>query len=177
MGRYVALLRGINVGRAKRVAMADLRLLLSEAGFEDVSTLLNSGNVVFSSTRTDVETHAANIRKALQDKSGVDAAVVVLSSVSVDAIIASNPLRKVATEPSRLLVAFAQKAASLSALKELAARDWSPERLEIGKLAAYLWCPEGVIASKAIPAVERALDDGVTMRNWGTLEKIQTQLG
>lgn len=63
--RYVALLRGINVGRAKRVAMADLRALVEGLGFHSVRTLLNSGNVVFDGEVADCTDAAIRIEHAL----------------------------------------------------------------------------------------------------------------
>ena len=67
MPRRVAFLRGINVGRAKRIAMADLRSLFSDLGYADVGTLLNSGNVVFSAGSTRADRHSARIERAIQD--------------------------------------------------------------------------------------------------------------
>ena len=72
-GRYVALLRGINVGTAKRVAMAELRALVEELGYSEVRTLLNSGNVVFSAAKAEPRKAALRIQAALvlRDKVGV----------------------------------------------------------------------------------------------------------
>ncbi len=73
MPRYVALFRGINVGKAKRIAMADLRALLESLGYTDVKTLLNSGNAVFTGRAGAPDKHAARIRAAVAKKLGVDA--------------------------------------------------------------------------------------------------------
>src|SRR5215813_11048747 len=97
MSRYVALFRGINVGNAKRIAMADLRKVLGSLGYGDVRTLLNSGNAVFEgSSETDAK-HAQRIREAVRRKLKVDALVVVKSAKDIAATIADNKLEKVAT--------------------------------------------------------------------------------
>ncbi|WP_295998582.1 DUF1697 domain-containing protein [Rugamonas sp.] len=101
----VALLRGINVGRAKRVAMADLRKLLTDLGYADVRTVLNSGNVVFRCERPAPADAATQIEEALVLKLGVGARVTVLDAGQFDDVVADNCLRHVASDPSRLLVA------------------------------------------------------------------------
>src|SRR5688572_19188135 len=102
MPRYVALFRGINVGKAKRIAMADLRTLLAKLGYADVKTLLNSGNAVFTAEATASRELAATIRAAVHKKLGVDAHVVVKSSRDVAAIVKGNALEKITTDGSRL---------------------------------------------------------------------------
>jgi uncharacterized protein (DUF1697 family) len=170
--RQIALLRGINVGRAKRVAMADLRALVEGLGYGDVRTLLNSGNVVFSATGKGAANSAARIEKALATELGVDARVFVLDAVELAAAIAENPLGKIAHDPSRLLVAVTAGTAAHAKLAPLAQQPWKPDALAIGKRVAYLWCAEGLIASKLAQAVSRALGKDVTMRNWATMTKL-----
>src|SRR5688500_19506326 len=123
MPRYVALFRGINVGKAKRVAMADLRTLLGRLGYTDVATLLNSGNAVFTGKAEPVVRHAARIRDAVAKTLGVEAHVVVKSAKDIAAIVKGNALAA-ATDPSRLLVALVQDDAGLGAVRKLAAQDW-----------------------------------------------------
>src|SRR5213593_3406061 len=96
--RQIALLRGINVGRAKRVAMADLRALVEGLGYADVRTLLNSGNVVFAAT-DGAKGAAARIEKALAAKVKVTARVTVISAEELAMAVRANPLAKVATDP------------------------------------------------------------------------------
>ncbi len=100
----VALLRGINVGVAKRIAMADLRAVYEGLGYTRVATLLNSGNVVFSS---DAAPDPAVVRAAVRAATGVDSEVVLLDGDTVRRIAADNPLRRPGRDPRRLSVAFA----------------------------------------------------------------------
>jgi uncharacterized protein (DUF1697 family) len=171
-GRQVALIRGINVGRAKRVAMADLRTLVEDLGYGDVRTLLNSGNVIFTAPRTVPRDAAARIEKALANGLGVAARVTVLSAADLAAAVTDNPLLEVANDPSRLLVAVLNNPADRRKLEPLLKQDWAMEVLAIGKRVAYLWCAEGILASRLAEAVSRVLGDAVTTRNWATMLKL-----
>ncbi|MHB8868076.1 MAG: DUF1697 domain-containing protein [Thermoleophilia bacterium] len=201
----VGLIRGINVGRAKRVAMADLRSLVTGLGYTDVRTLLNSGNVVFSAPGDAASSTAAKganrgpagtprvaadstsgvpsaevgaqLETALADQLGVAARIVVITAAELDEVVAGNRLSPVALDPSRLLVAFVADPAHLSRLEPLIEREWAPEALAVGGRAAYLWCPDGVATSPLVKAVGEALGDAVTMRNWATVLKLQHLTG
>ena len=172
-GRLVALLRGINVGRAKCVAMADLRAAVEGLGYRDVRTLLNSGNVVFTAPRTAPDAAASRIEKALATGLGVSSRVTVFTAAEVDAAVAECPLLEVADDPSRLLVAFLRDPADRPKVEPLLQQDWAPEALAVGTRVAYLWCPEGVLASRLAETVGRALGDAVTTRNWATVRKLR----
>lgn len=176
MPRLVALFRGINVGKAKRIAMADLRALLEELGYEDVQTLLNSGNAVFTGGAGSPATHARRIHDAVAKQLGVDARVIVKSAQDVAGIMAGNALDKIATNPSRLLVAVTDEAAALAAIRSLVSRDWGSERVHLGKHAVYIWCADGILESQALSAVLKGLEAGGTTRNWATLGKIHDLL-
>ncbi len=170
--RYAALIRGINVGRAKRVAMADLRALVEGLGFTDVRTLLNSGNVVFSGPHAVPDKVAMRIEKALAADLGVSARVMVLTAKEIADAVAENPLGTVADDPSRLLVAICAKPSDRQKLTPILTQDWGPEALAISTRVAYLWCPEGILASRLVEAVNRTLGDAVTARNWATMQKL-----
>ena len=169
--RQVALLRGINVGRAKRVAMADLREMVEGLGYKDVRTLLNSGNVVFTSAGAAPDA-AARIEKAMTSKLHVPSRVTVLTAAELTAIVKGNPLARIATNPSRLLVGFLSRASDRALLKPLEKQSWKPEALGIGPRAAYVWCPVGMLESPLAKALARALGDAVTTRNWATVMKL-----
>lgn len=176
MPRYVALFRGINVGKAKRIAMADLRALLEELGYRDVRTLLNSGNAIFSGTAGATANHARKIRTALARQIGVDALIIVKSAQDVAGIMAGNELGGVATDPARLLVAVTRESDALAALEPLAARPWGTEKIHVGKHAAYVWCADGILESQALTAVMKGLAGAGTTRNWATLGKIHDMM-
>lgn len=170
--KQVALIRGINVGRAKRVAMADLRALVEDLGYRDVRTLLNSGNVIFDAPDMDTFNSAIRIKEALVDRLGISAEVIVLTAEEIATIVNDNPLGKVADNPSRLLVAILGNPSDQIRLKPLAEQDWAPEVMAIGVRVAYLWCPNGILASRLPEAVGRVLGNVVTTRNWATVLKL-----
>jgi uncharacterized protein (DUF1697 family) len=176
LARYVALFRGINVGKAKRIAMADLRKLLEKLGYTEVKTLLNSGNAVFTGGAGAASGHARRIRAAVSKQLGVDAVVVVKSAQEVAGIMAGNKLDKLASDPARLLVAVTDEAAVLAGLEAVAARAWGSEKVHLGKHAAYIWCADGILESQALGAVMKALAGTGTTRNWATLGKIHDLL-
>ena len=177
MPRYVALFKGINVGKAKRIAMEDLRALLGKLGYTDVQTLLNSGNAVFTAAAEPAVKLAERIRQAVLKKTGVDALVIVKSAKDMAAIVAGNELGKVATDPSRLLVAITNDNKALKSVEALAGAAWGDERIHVGKHAAYLWCANGILESKALEALLKGLKGTGTTRNWATLNKIHALMG
>ncbi|HEY8878082.1 MAG TPA: DUF1697 domain-containing protein [Roseateles sp.] len=164
--RYIALWRGINVGKAKRLAMADLKALLGELGATDVKTLLNSGNAVFDCKK---KLGADKIRAAVLDKLGVDAAVILKTAAEWSAIAKAHGVAE-ADDPSRLLVAVTSSAAALEAAAGIAAA--SGERFVVTADAAYLWCGNGILESKAAVALLKKLGEAGTTRNWATVEKL-----
>jgi uncharacterized protein (DUF1697 family) len=176
MPRFVALFRGINVGKAKRIAMADLRALLARMGYAEVQTLLNSGNAIFASTATSAARHATAIRKAVASELGVDALVIVKSSQDIAQVVAGNTLGAVADDPSRLLVALTQEADALQAIAALTGTDWGHEALRLTPHAAYVWCADGILQSPAATALLKGLAEQGTTRNWATVEKIHALL-
>lgn len=170
--RSVALLRGINVGKAKRVAMADLRALFEELGYTDVATLLNSGNVVFAGARGNPAGTASRIEKAIEGRCGFSSRVTIVSGADLARALDENPLADLADDPSRLMIGFLQDAAALKGLRELARADWGRERLALGPRALYVWCPQGVIDSAPMKALQKQLGESWTARNRATVEKL-----
>ena len=172
--RAVALLRGINVGRAKRLAMGDLRQLAESFGWRDVSTILATGNLVFTLPRGTAAQAGEKLRKGLRAELGLDAGVVVLTAAAVRVVLDEMPFGAMADNPSRLLAGAYITPAARTALAPLATRDWSPGALALGTHAAYMWCPDGILATPLVEAVARAAKDGLTSRNWATWGKVGT---
>jgi len=170
--KFVVLLRGVNVGKAKRVPMADFRALLEGLGYTDVSTLLNSGNAVFSAAKGTPSKHAASIRAALLEQLQVDVPVIVKSAKEMAAAVAENAIEVDADLHSRFLVAFTQDSADLAKLAAVEPLLHPDERFAIGSHAAYLFCAMGILESKAGEAMLGKIGRGATTRNWATTLKL-----
>lgn len=177
MNEYVALLRGINVGKTNRVAMADLRALLTRLGYTDVRTLLNSGNAVFRAPDENASELAQKIQREVSDRLGLEVPVIVVSARDISAIVANNPLPHACIEASKFLVGVVQREESLAPAVKLSADSWEPEALALRGTAAYLWCANGIRESKVAKAFSRATGEQATTRNWATWLKLQAVLG
>ena len=173
MTRYAVLLRGINVGKAKRIAMADLRELLTGLGGEDVRTHLNSGNAVLTARRTDPERLAARVRKALADRHGLDVGCVVRTQADVRAVVDGLPWPDRAEQGSKLLAHFLSADPAPEALAKHDPRELDPDGIALGDRVMYQWCPDGVIAAPQAAAVlEKHAGLTATGRNWNTVLKL-----
>ena len=173
----VALLRGINVGRANRISMDTLRGVFASIGLTPCRTVLNSGNVIFSVPRPDTAALARAIGGALASAAGIAAPVTVVTAGDLAAIVRDNPLVHAAKDPARHLVAFAPQAASLDPIRRMSKVDWAPDILAVGANAAYLWCEEGLLESRLSKAFARAASNTVTLRNWATVQKLLAACG
>ncbi len=172
MRRYVALLRGVNVGGAKRVPMAEWRALLEAMGCTGVRTLLNSGNAAFWHPLRTTKMLEAMIHGSLARSLGVEVPVIVKPRSDIAAIVAGNPFADKATDPSRLLVAITRDAESLAALAAIAPLVKARERFHLGEHAAYLWCAGGILESAAARALLGKAGREATTRNWATVLKL-----
>ena len=165
MGRFVVLLRGINVGRAKRIAMADLRTLLADAGYTAVRTVLNSGNAVVTGPDDPPAEQAARIEAAIAERTGLDVRTLVLSAADLAGIVAAHPFADVADDGSRMMA---------HVLAEPLGDDLPmPEHARAVGRVVYQWCPDGLLAA---PAVELPRGTLVTTRNWNTITKLAALL-
>lgn len=178
MPRYVALLKGVNVGRHKLLAMADLRALLADLGFTDVRTHLRSGNAVFSTPEGDAAVLAAEIEHRITASLGMTVACVVRSRDEIDAVVAGNPLADVATDGSKLMAHFLSAAPHPDLVAAHDPRRLDPGRIALGDRVIYQWCPDGLLAAPpAGTLAERHLGVTVTARNWNTVSKLVELLG
>lgn len=177
MPRFIVLLRGVNVGKSKRVPMADFKALLEAQGHTDVKTLLNSGNAVFTSTGRSAAKHATAVAEALQQGMGVTALAIVKSAAELSAIIKASPILPPEAEHSRFLVAFAPSPEALEALLPLQALAVAPERFVVTAEAAFLHCPAGLLQSRLGEALLGKVGKAVTTRNWATVLKLAALAG
>ncbi len=172
MPQFVTLLRGVNVGKANRLPMAEFRTLLESLGYSGARTLLNSGNAVFSSSGRSPAKHAAAIATEVQSRFGINTPVVVKSAAEFAAVTQDSPMVPPGADHSRSLVAFASDPTALVSLQPLASLAQEPERLVVTDIAAYLHCPAGLLESKVGEALLGKPGRAVTTRNWATVQKL-----
>jgi uncharacterized protein (DUF1697 family) len=170
---FVAFLRGINVGKAKRLPMAELRALLARLGYTQVATLLNSGNVVFQAADGTAANHARDIAAAISHKLKMEVPVIVKPARELSTLIAGSPIRADASDHSKLLVAFVQDPKTLSELDAVKPLVVPPEQFAIGKRAAYLLCARGILESRAAVALLGKAGRSATSRNMATVLKLE----
>jgi len=172
MQRQIALLRGINLGSRRRVAMGDLRDLLTDLGYNDVRTLLQSGNVVLTSKRSG-KALERELERELSSRFGFEVAVLVRTRAELADVIERNPLAAVATDPKRYQVTFLSDESDRKRLGELAGLDVAPEQFVISGREIYAWHPDGMQRSRLAAALnDSRLGVVGSARNWNTVTKL-----
>jgi uncharacterized protein (DUF1697 family) len=168
--RYVALLRGINLGKARQVDMPRLRKVLTARGHEDVRTHLRSGNVVLDSPLPE-EALAADLTTAISEEFGFDVPVVVRTGTELAAVVTGDPFATVATDPARYLVTFMAEPPAADRVDALPPAD-SGDYLVRGR-ELYLWLPDGIQNTPlASWKWDRLLGRPGTARNWNTVVRL-----
>lgn len=188
MSTYVALLRGVNVGGRNKLAMADLRAVVTSLGHTDVATYVQSGNVVFTpADRTETDTDAltavlpATLERAIADSLSVRPSVVVLSCAELAQVVADNPYPE-ESNPKSLHAVFRAAAPdpAMVATVELAVqrsrqRGSSDDARVVGR-TLYLRLPDGLGRSDLAARLLRAGSGGIggdgTARNWATVRAL-----
>jgi uncharacterized protein (DUF1697 family) len=168
----IVFLRGVNVGSHNRIAMPALRELLTSAGFGDVRTYVQSGNVVLS-TDLSPEAVARECGRLVADEFGLEVDVVVRTRDELAAVVERNPLGDVAVDPKRYQVSFLSDELGEKKVRELAAIAVEPERLVAVGRELYAWHPAGVARSRLWARLAgRGLGVTATARNWTTVTKL-----
>jgi uncharacterized protein (DUF1697 family) len=174
MTTYIAVLRGINVGGHRKVAMPELRDFVAALGFDDVQTLLNTGNLVF---RGKAQSGAAveRLLEALAEKRlDLRTAFFVRTAKEWEAVIAHNPFPDEArSDPSHLVVLFLKDAPLADAVKALQEASKGPEIIRADGKQLYIVYPAGIGRSKlTADLMESKLGARGTGRNWNTVLKL-----
>ena len=178
--RRIALLRGVNVGGNKMVAMADLRALLTRLGFGDVQSLLQSGNLVFSvgGAARSCATLESHLEKEVEKALGLTADFHVRTGEEWKSVIARNPFcAEAASDPGHLLVSFFKAPLIAANVKALQAAITGPERLHADGRHLYMVFPDGIGNSKAARLIDKRLAARGTARNWNTVLKLAALAG
>jgi uncharacterized protein (DUF1697 family) len=168
VARFAVLLRGINLGSKNRISMPELRAAFEEAGFEDVQTYLQSGNVVVGK-----RVSAKEVERLLEKRFGLEIAVVVRSKADLARIVKRNPLGDVATDPKRYQVTFLARRLPANVERELEEAAVPGERVVVDGREVYAWHAEGIARSKLWTKLAgKSLGITATSRNWTTVEAL-----
>ena len=170
MGVMVALLRGVNVGGAARVPMADLRRVVVEAGYGDVRTYVNSGNVVLTAD-ADPEQVAATLRAACAAAFPCAPDVVVRTREDLRGVVAGNPFLDRDDDPTHHHVVFLPGTAPARAPDVVVT---PPEDLAAVGRELYLYLPDGLGRSRLAARLAGRTDPGGTARSWRTVTTLAT---
>jgi len=172
METFVALLRGVNVGQ-NTLKMERLRQLWSELGFKNVTTYVQSGNIVFEAEGSPSSWGAA-IEQKLAGETRLPVAVLLRTPGELKDVIARNPfLKEKGFDRSKLHVTFLAGAAGKDALKKLSALNAGADQFRLSGKEVYLYCPGGYGRTKlSNNALEKVLSVKATTRNWNTVNKL-----
>ena len=174
----IALLRGVNLAKANRVSMADVRAALEAAGFSSVRSLLQSGNFVLEASGADDVEVEARAEAALRERLGLNVDVMVRDAAAWRAMIAANPFPQVAKDDPARLVAMVLKTAPAKDAEAAMAAIPGPEQAQVIGREVFIWYPDGQADTKlAGGALDRALGARGTGRNWNTVLKLAALLG
>ncbi|MET9404468.1 DUF1697 domain-containing protein [Streptomyces sp. NPDC002935] len=177
---YAALLRGINVGGAKKVPMAELRTLMEGLGYGDVRTYLQSGNAVFSSGRGDEESLAEGLSEAIEKHFGFGVGVLVRDHGYLKAVREACPFPAAELEAKQLHITYFSEPVDAGRFASVEPAAFLPEEFRLGDRVLYLYAPDGLGRSKLAEALAKPrLLKGVlaTSRNWNTVVKLEELTG
>jgi uncharacterized protein (DUF1697 family) len=175
VARFVVLLRGVNLAGRNRLSMPELREALEEAGFEEVSTYVQSGNVVLSSSKSATQVRG-DVERLLADRFGLDVAVVVRTRAELARVVERNPLGTVAKNPKLYQVTFLESAPKSELLRRLESAAAGKEQVVSDGSELYAWHPDGIGRSKLAALMSgKALGVTGTARNWTTVTKLLEQ--
>ena len=164
MPRYVGLLRGVNLGGANKVSMAELRALFESLGHTEVSTFIQSGNVLFTSAKPVTP---RPLEAAIGKRFGIDTAVMLRTPRQLKGVVTHNPFPK--ADPSHLHVGFLARKATVA---KLDAERFRPEEFAARGSELYFYLPNGMGRTKLPGYVDRRLGIPMTIRTWKTVTKL-----
>ena len=173
MMTWIVLLRGVNVGGHRKLPMAELRELLAGAGFENVRTYIQSGNIVLDAPDRDRDSVARSIRDEIEGRFGFAPRTLVLDVCEFDAAIAANPFPQGEKEPKAVHFFFLAEPtpnADLDGLRQLAGPG---EEFLLTDDILYLYAPNGLSRSRLAERLDRYLKVDTTARNHRSVQAIR----
>jgi uncharacterized protein (DUF1697 family) len=166
---YAALLRGVNLGSHNKVAMPALRTLVETLGCENAATYLQSGNVVFTSSRAATALRGA-IEAALEREVGIRAAVLLRTKAELRKLVAANPYADRVADPRRLHVIFLSATPSRARVRAFDGAEFAPDEYRLVGRDVFAFYPRGYGRTKLTTAtIEKQFGVTATSRNWRTV--------
>jgi len=177
-GVYVALLRGINLGARNKLPMKDLVPMLEGAGCSDVQTYIQSGNAVFCATEAKASRVPSLVAKAIADRLGFKAPLLLRTARELQAVARGNPFLKAGADPEALYVVFLEDQPPPAKVAALDPSRSVPDEFRVRGREIYLHCPSGFGRTKLSNAYfETKLGAISTVRNWRTVLKLAEMAG
>jgi uncharacterized protein (DUF1697 family) len=172
VAQHIVFLRGINIGSRNRIAMPALRDALTDAGFDDVRTYLQSGNIVLAGSAKADEV-ARKTRRVIANEFGLDIAVVTRTRAQLAKVVERNPLGKVAKDPKRYQVSFLAAKATADVIRRVEAAAVAPEQVVAIGREIYAWHPKTIARSRLWALLAgQELGTTATARNWTTVTSL-----
>lgn len=175
METYISILRGINVSGQKKILMTDLKALYEELGFENVTTYIQSGNVIFTTKKPlPHKDLTRKIEEAIFKKYDFDVPVIIRTGGEMEKVLAANPLLEEKNiDIEKLHVTFLEEEPSAERTKLIKDLDYSPDKFTILGKEVYLFCPNGYGTTKLTNTFfENKLRVKATTRNWKTVNQL-----
>lgn len=172
MAVWIALLRGVNVGGNHILPMKEFAKSLDRAGFESVSTYIQSGNVVFRSSAANPSTLADRISEIVNEHHGFKPSVFVLKAGELASVARNNPFPEAVQEPKTLHVFLLASSPKKPDVSQLGKLKLSSESFKVIGKVIYLHAPDGIARSKFAAGIGKTLRVDATARNWRTISKL-----
>jgi len=170
---WIALLRGINVGGRNRLPMQSLSQIIESAGCEQVTTYIQSGNVVFKANVDSADKFGEEIGRAIEKEHGFCPAVRLITADDLRAAVASNPYPHAVSEPKSLHLSFLEHTPQKERISDVERLLTKTESLTVVGSLLYIHAPGGIARSRVANGIDRALQVKTTARNWRTVMKLE----
>jgi uncharacterized protein (DUF1697 family) len=172
--KYISILRGINVGGNRKILMADLKSMYEDLGFSDVTTYIQSGNVIFNTSITNPAKLEEIIKNSIAKNFGFDVPVIIRSIEEMQQVISENPfLNNADFDPKKLYVTFLSEPIDMVHENNIIPQDYLPDQFKILGQHIYVYYAEKISSSKLIQSLfEKQYKVTATTRNWNSVNKL-----
>jgi len=168
----IAILRGINVGGKRKILMADLKSLCKKLGWKEVSTYIQSGNIIFQSDVGSIQLEE-ELAVAISDQYGYDVPVIVRTKEELQNAIRQNPFYDAAEDISKLHLTFLKERPKEENVHQTETYNYEPDQFVIDNQDVFISCEGKYHESKLTNGFfEKKLKVGATTRNWKTVLKL-----